>query len=403
MKILFTNMFNYVGCVNKKNLQTQLCTISRPSFGDTFERNKTDNVDHLKKIFEIQNNKFAKLLDEINSISPSNDIDCDIDTRNELLARLASIKNEFELINNLLSKSSGENKYIDAQIAYKFLFGRQNMAADKGFNRIAGYEHVVNALKDKFSVNIMLGNRLSTADINDKVPNVIFFYGPTGTGKTTFAKALAEDSLSNIIDLNLSEANCDNERIELIKDALLKSSINYENTKNDGGQRTIILINEADSLIKKANPNFSNYEEQKVVVDKFINLLKDCSEKYKATFFITTNNPLRVDNRILDNKITPFKVPLGPCTKEEAKLILNNKLKYFNVSLDTDKIVEKLFENPQKVYSNSNLTTMIENAVKNDACDEDSILYAIESGKVIPSIQARDIKIFNDARQSFLQ
>ena len=44
---------------------------------------------------------------------------------------------------------------------------------------------------------------------------------------------------------------------------------------------------------------------------------------------------------------------------------------------------------------------MIENAVKNDACDEDSILYAIESGRVIPGIQARDIKIFNDARESF--
>ena len=79
-------------------------------FGDSFEKNKTEQIDHIKKLFEMHNKEYAEILNEINSIETTNDIEKSITLRNSLLKRLSSVKNQYEIVNAMLSRSSDENK-----------------------------------------------------------------------------------------------------------------------------------------------------------------------------------------------------------------------------------------------------------------------------------------------------
>ena len=123
MQISFNNMFSKISSPTHHTKKNGVAGISRPNFGDSFEKNKTEQIDHIKKLFEMHNKEYAEILNEINSIETTYDIEKSITLRNSLLKRLSSVKNKYEIVNAMLSRSSDENKYRDAQIAYKFLYG----------------------------------------------------------------------------------------------------------------------------------------------------------------------------------------------------------------------------------------------------------------------------------------
>lgn len=376
----------------KTHMSKQIC------FGDTFEKSDTTQkeLNAIEELLELRNNAFQQLREKMQNAHFQN-VDDEIQQRSDFISELNAIKSQYETIDELLSKAKDSDKISHAEIIKNYIIARENIAKDTGFNKISGYTDIVNKMKEVFSMNIILNDKLY-GNKDKKVPNILLFYGPTGTGKTTFAKALAEDSLSNIIDLSLGEYNDNRQRLEMLENALKKADNSYNKDK----KRTIILINEADSLIRRANPESTDYEIQKETLETFLDLVKDCADKYKTTIFLTTNHPLRMDEKILSDKITPIKVGLGPCTKKDAKLILEKNLKYHEINIDTKNIIERLFQNPERMYSNSNIVKLVEkvcnNNVAKELTEQDFLLFLDEKG-VIPSIKPRDLNDFKLAKE----
>ena len=61
MKISFTGMFNNAIFAHKNSLQTKPYFIFRPTFGDTFEKSKNNDIDDLKKLFDLHNKDLQKI------------------------------------------------------------------------------------------------------------------------------------------------------------------------------------------------------------------------------------------------------------------------------------------------------------------------------------------------------
>lgn len=370
--------------------------------GDSFCRQNNDEqiLDSAQRIEKAQKEALQKLLEEMNNARYSS-LDDELYQRANFQSRLDSIRSEYQKIDRMLSSSAEGSKAINYQIIADYFEAKNRMAKDKGFNRIQGYDSIKTKLSDKFCIDIMLNDRLEQTSFKQAqdVPDIVFFYGPTGTGKTTFAKALGEESLSELLEPDWVNAPNNDAKMELIEDCARKAQEIYQ--KSNGKKRSIILLNEADSLIKRPDPKSYKYEEQKRTIERFINFAKNCSKNYKCTLFITTNEPLRVDERILSKEITPIKVGVGPCDKNTAKQILENCLAAHNVTIETDEIINELFKRPDRKYSNSNIVNIVENIMMTTSTPtKEDFLELINDDEVPPSIQPRDMKKFMDAKQA---
>ena len=60
----------------------------------------------------------------------------------------------------------------------------------------------------------------------------------------------------------------------------------------------------------------------------FIDFIKNCSDKYHLTLFLTTNDPLNIDKRILS---LTENIPMGPASKDDVINILEYYLKTKNI------------------------------------------------------------------------
>ena len=109
-------------------------------------------------------------------------------------------------------------------------------------------------------------------------------------------------------------------------------------------RRSIIQLNEFGA--------FNNASEKDI--NKFIDFIKNCSDKYHLTLFLTTNDPLNIDKRILS---LTENIPMGPASKDDVINILEYYLKTKNIpNLDYDKVAEEIIkDNPQKYYSNGQI------------------------------------------------
>ncbi len=383
----------------KKVQQTEQNANSQVSFGESYKDSGALDLHNLRTLNEIRTQELNKIIEEMNAISASDE--SANSKRASYISRISAIKREYELTNELLNQSKGSNRGVNFAIIAKYFENRSKMAPDEGFNQLVGYDSIKNKLREHFCIDIFLRDKLIQDDKKVNVPDVVFFYGPTGTGKTTFAKALAEETQSRIVDLDLTSAFDNEEKINIIQDELKKSLNNYE---SDGLEktRTIILINEGDSLIKQPNVKRSDYSQQSEVVTSFLELVRNCSEKYKCTVFITTNEPLRVDPRILDKKVTPIKVAVGPCSQEVAKEILDKEMKKYGVSVDSAEVAREMFKNRNYRFSNSNIVNLVETVLKSTSSPTlDDFIYYIsdEDSPIIPGIQPRDMEKFETAKR----
>ena len=320
--------------------------ISFKSEPDFFER----NIDYseVEKTLAILDDKLAKLLkegEELRTKEFSSIREKMFATKN-YNTKLEQIRTEYKKIRALFDVCKENNIAKNAKIMTKFLQQMESLGNNKGFDRIVGYENIKNELKNKFILDIVLKDKIS-----DKVdvPNAILFYGPTGNGKTTFAKALAEQALMNVYTVNAANMS-EVDAMNLIEHYAKESKKTFE-ASNDK-KRSIILFDEADMLLYENSP----------VIDRFKNFIQNCSKDYKCTLFLTTNHPLVIDKKILSKEITPFKIPVIPPDETTIKAILDKKLKQAgcNKYVDTQYIAEKMSTNPTRRYSNGDISGIIE-------------------------------------------
>ncbi len=220
---------------------------------------------------------------------------------------------------------------------------------DYGFERIYGYEKEKEYLRREFGIKKMA---LAKTSIGEKVdvPNAILFYGVTGIGKSTFALALAEQMMANVIKIRFGWFDDENEQMAKILQAANKSKEVYE-TSGEEKQRSFLIIDEANRIVKN---------------DKFAQFLKDCSKKYKCTVFMTTNYPFRIPSSVLDS--IPLTVGLEPPDEQNLRIFVEKFITRAKIKGNTKEIADELLllqrQNGIK-FSNTNLEQLLKKVIKN--------------------------------------
>lgn len=220
---------------------------------------------------------------------------------------------------------------------------------DYGFERIYGYEKEKEYLRREFGIKKMA---LAKTSIGEKVdvPNAILFYGVTGIGKSTFALALAEQMMANIINIQCDIFDDENEQMAKILQAANQSKEVYE-TSGEEKQRSFLIIDEANELVEN---------------NKFAQFLKDCSKKYKCTVFMTTNHPFDIPSSVLDS--IPLTVGLEPPDEQNLRIFVEKFITRAKIKGNTKEIADELLllqrQNGIK-FSNTNLDQLLKLVIKN--------------------------------------
>lgn len=280
------------------------------------------------------------------------------------------LKKQFALMANDLNFSKEiitafENAMTTNQKRIEIAKRKQELAKNSGFNSIAGYNNEKMALQSGFIDR--LDDEKAGKLISENLPNAILFYGPTGCGKTTFAKALAQEADCNFVILSCNGRQKDREQQFMDKmfgysdedgneylGIADKAQQNFLKT----GQRTIVLIDEFDRFFgKDVSPRFIN--GLKGIMDK-------CSQENHITFFLTSNIPQKIPYELRNSHRIGIIVNLDPPdranTKQVLEYYLNNTVKE---DLDYDKILNVLFEYaPDEIYSNTHLKSICDIAAE---------------------------------------
>ncbi|MFH0898520.1 MAG: AAA family ATPase [bacterium] len=175
---------------------------------------------------------------------------------------------------------------------------------------------------------------------NEALPNVLF-YGPSGIGKTAFAKTLAYSSgldyaltsgseFAKITDLNTAN----NE---------LRKLLNWANNNDKG---LIVFIDEAESLFANRKlPTTSKTTQD--FINTFLALISDQSQK-NVMFIFATNHPYKLDDAILNRIGINIEFTL-PTALEREKIISMYLAKFAQENKDAivelDSEIMKLLSN----------------------------------------------------------
>lgn len=206
----------------------------------------------------------------------------------------------------------------------------------KGFTRIAGYQKEKNIL-NKYFINEIKKERSGE---KTEIPNSVLFFGPTGNGKTTFARAFAAETGCKL------EIGRSANFLEMLDNKLKKAEELFKTNKT----RTILFIDEFDKIAS----------ENTIVIKKLKEILQNCSKRHHCTIFATTNHPLNITLPLTgENSVFSYIVSVDPPNTQNKTEILKYYLaERSDKSLDYDNLVKILEEQERlsnKRYNNTQL------------------------------------------------
>lgn len=225
--------------------------------------------------------------------------------------------------------------------------------------RIAGYEGT------KTLLNMSYIEPVKTKK-EEEVPHLLIFYGPSGSGKTAIGSAIAEDAGAKFRNKSLGMGD-EKKTLGWIKKQLEIAQQNYQNTN----RYSIIQLNEFDEFLSD-NPKLLN---------EFLDLVSDCAKKYHATFFLTTNNPLSINEKI--RKKAELTIPMGAAAKDDIRSIVQYYVSGREISgYNLDEITEE-FEKvkPDYAYSNAQIETIIDKNLPKENCTQTDFINEIRAVK----------------------
>ena len=326
----------------KASKTAQVITWGFDRFGKLKASNYYDSFESLNRAHDAVTEKMARKRSAINSrpwfvpksaslvrldkkeIKIKEDLD---NQRTELLAREAMrVKEMRQLVDKvnadtafLENQALGDVKRIKKNDSMERFRARHSLVTG-GFNSIAGYESEKNILKNHFISEIIKEQEGKKAD----VPGSVLFFGPTGNGKTTFAKAFAKETGCELVPIRLKLKGDD--KYDVFLDTLKNKANEAESRFKEKNMRTIIFIDEIGKVTNEDSPITKNIHD----------FLKTCSKKYHCTVFGATNSPLEMKLPLTGSKsVFPYKISLDPPNKENKSRILEYYL-YDRLPKDTD-------------------------------------------------------------------
>lgn len=250
-------------------------------------------IPHFKMKLDALNVQFA----QINKIKKKLQPKAHLNLKEELAKLTQEIKSAVGL-----SESADAAKKVEETDVSKNTMRKYKHVKGFGMGKIAGYEETKNILNEYFISKIKLEKQGQNVDI----PNAFFFFGPKGNGKTTSAMAIAEETGCNVEKL---EHNYFQETAQEFFDRVLKIAENAKNNFKEKG-RTIIFSDEFTTYMSPEDD----------IKERLLEFLKDCSQKYKCTFFGTTNHLSQAGEEI--KSINPVIVSFDPPSKRDMAEVL---------------------------------------------------------------------------------
>ena len=166
--------------------------------------------------------------------------------------------------------------------------------------------------------------------------SALSFYGPSGTGKTMAAEAIANKLGKKILKVSYAdiESKYHGEGPKMVKAIFLAAQ------KNDA----VLFIDEADSLLSKRLTNVTQGSEQ--AINSMRSQLLICLEEFKGIVIFATNLVVNYDQAFLTRLINiEFVKPDKECRKKiwdvHIKPVNSNQL---NIPLDDDVNTDELAE-----------------------------------------------------------
>lgn len=317
--------------------------------------------------------------------------------RNEDQKTILRMENE---IKDLKAQKKAEKERLDRN-----LDGLRNdqeivtkREAGKGWDKIAGRKDLKIMMEEVF-IN-KLEQEKNGYEVN--MPNGILLYGPPGTGKTRFAQAFAEEAKCDFVSIDTLQDDSD---ILMDLRAALKHAKKVYNSPETPKKRTIILLDDFNSIAElsdeeKADLASRAIDYEDTNVGQLVEYLNNCADKYKATIFMTTNHPRRIDSEILQENLVPHQIFLGPpLTMDAAEMFKYHLAGFINEPIDYLKLgreVCKAFES-QQAYSSQGIVNVVEYAKehsKGSKITESALLDAIDHVK--PDISSKTLNTFLD-------
>lgn len=240
---------------------------------------------------------------------------------------------------------------------------KKSFADDYGLKKIAGYEDEIKKLQIMFINKV--DDEKAGKFLKSPILNSMLFYGPTGCGKTTFAKALAEETDCNFKEIKIRGLS-QSSKEKKFKEEYEKISAEAEDNFQNNNIRTIVLIDEADRFFNnKTSEGFINYMK---------NLMESCSENEHVTLFLTTNDPLKFPYELRSPTRIGLLVNLDPPDEKNTIKVLQHYFRDVNQeNIDFQTVYLKLSEIKPDMYSNTHLKSISDLAFEMSKDEEEEL------------------------------
>ncbi|OOB76355.1 hypothetical protein AXF41_03215 [Clostridium haemolyticum] len=165
------------------------------------------------------------------------------------------------------------------------------------FDRVILPKEVIDKIEESLSIlqyEDKVFNEWGLSDIQPHPSSAISFYGPSGTGKTMAAEAIAQKLGKKILKVSYAdiESKFHGEGPKMVKAIFLAAQ------KEDA----VLFIDEADSLLSKRLTNVTQGSEQ--AINSMRSQLLICLEEYRGIVIFATNLVVNYDQAFLTRLIS---------------------------------------------------------------------------------------------------
>lgn len=211
-----------------------------------------------------------------------------------------SLQKNTRIVNETLSKKNTVDEEFDyGQKAKQYVPVKPLYS----FDRVIMPKETINKITEAVSIlefENKVFNEWGLYEIQPRPSTALSFYGPSGTGKTMAAEAIAQKLGKKILKVSYAdvESKYHGEGPKMVKAIFLAAE----------KEKAVLFFDEADSLLSKRLTDISSGSEQ--AINSMRSQLLICLEEYRGIVIFATNLVINYDKAFLTRLISiEFKIP----------------------------------------------------------------------------------------------